>query len=87
MQPGEIIALIAIVLILGGAIWYIIKNKRSGGKCIGCPGGCHCNAKDGKMPSCHACSHCGVQDEMEEMEESEETSKPALETELSDDNE
>ena len=84
MQPGEMIALIAIVFILGGAVWYIIKNKKSGGKCIGCPGGCHCSAKDGKTPNCHACSHCGAQDGIEE---SEETSEAALETELSDDKE
>jgi hypothetical protein len=69
MQPGEIIALIAITLILGGAVWYIIKTKKGGGKCIGCPGGCHCNAKDGKAQGCHACSHCGAQEEIEEIDE------------------
>jgi len=51
MKPGEIIAIIAIVLIIGAAVAYIIKAKKSGQKCIGCPhsktcssakGGCSC---------------------------------------------
>jgi hypothetical protein len=31
-----------IVLIIVGAAWYVIKAKKSGRKCIGCPaaGGC-----------------------------------------------
>ena len=43
---GEIIAIALVVLIIGGAVAYIIKSKRSGKKCIGCPysdscsGGC-----------------------------------------------
>lgn len=36
-----------LVLILGGAGYYIYKAKKNGKKCIGCPangncGGCHC---------------------------------------------
>ena len=37
MTPIEIIALAAIALTVGGAVFYIIKSKRSGKKCIGCP--------------------------------------------------
>ncbi len=43
---GGIIALIII-----GCVYYIIRAKRSGKKCIGCPyankcgGGCGCNVK------------------------------------------
>ena len=42
----DIIAAAIIVLIIGGAIFYIVKAKRAGQKCIGCPysktcsGGC-----------------------------------------------
>ncbi len=50
MTPVEIIAIAAIVLIVGGAIAYIIKQKRSGKKCVGCPyaNDCasKCNCKD-----------------------------------------
>ena len=34
---GKIFAIIAVVLIIGGAVAYIIKSKKSGKKCIGCP--------------------------------------------------
>ncbi|MBQ7096214.1 MAG: FeoB-associated Cys-rich membrane protein [Clostridia bacterium] len=43
------IAIAILALILGGAIWYIIRAKKSGKKCIGCPesgnGCCHCQEK------------------------------------------
>lgn len=37
MGAGEIIAIVAIALIVVGATAYIIKAKKSGRKCIGCP--------------------------------------------------
>lgn len=40
---GEVIAIVLIVLAVGGAIFYVIKAKKSGKKCIGCPDGCSCN--------------------------------------------
>jgi hypothetical protein len=48
---GEIIAISAIVLIVGGAILYIIKTKKSGAKCIGCPHAHSCYSK-GEACSC-----------------------------------
>lgn len=51
MDPIEIIAIIAIVLIVGGAIFYIVREKKKGRKCIGCPyadscsSKCNCNRK------------------------------------------
>ena len=41
----NVIAIIAIALIIGGAVAYIIKAKKSGKKCIGCPDGC-CTCKN-----------------------------------------
>jgi hypothetical protein len=40
----SLIALAVILIAVGGASFYIIKAKKSGKKCIGCPesGGC-CN--------------------------------------------
>ena len=55
----EIIAIAAIVLILGGAIAYIIKAKKSGQKCIGCPHSKSCSAAKG------GCS-CGCSGENQE---------------------
>ena len=46
-----------IVVILGAAIIYIRKVKKSGKKCIGCPGGCSCSGKTEGNSSCG----CGCQ--------------------------
>ena len=61
MGPGEIIAIAAIALIIGGAVFYIIKAKKSGKKCIGCPDGCSCSGK-----SCCSCGQHESEDEDEE---------------------
>ena len=57
MGAEEIIALVAIALIIGGAVFYVIKAKKSGRKCIGCPNGCSCK-KDGKGQSCDCKNGC-----------------------------
>ena len=52
MENAIIIAVL--VLILGGAGWYIYKSKKSGKKCIGCPDGASCSGK------CSGCNgQCG----------------------------
>jgi len=56
---GKIIAIAAIVIIIGGAVLYIIKAKKSGKKCIGCPDSSSCSG------SCHSCS-CGCGTKKEE---------------------
>lgn len=43
----NVIAVAVIVLIVGGAIAYIIKAKKSGKKCIGCPDACSCQNQNG----------------------------------------
>lgn len=53
MIVDDIIALLVIVLVLGGAVFYIVKAKKRGVKCIGCPNGSTCGAKN-----CSGCS-CG----------------------------
>lgn len=64
MGTGDIIAIIAIVLIIGGAIAYIIKAKKSGKRCIGCPDSDSCKA--GKCSgACHACA-CGCSSQIDE---------------------
>jgi len=50
---GTIIAIVATVLIIGGAVAYIIKAKKSGQKCIGCPHSKVCSsAKSGCSCGC-----------------------------------
>ena len=57
----DLIAIAVIVLVVGGAVAYIIKAKRSGQKCIGCPDAKTCSGK------CAGCNHsCGCSAEKEE---------------------
>jgi len=50
----NVIVIAILLLLIGGAIWYIAKEKKKGTKCIGCPyanscssnvssSGCGCN--------------------------------------------
>ncbi len=56
----DIIVSAVIVLIIGGAVFYIVKAKKNGKKCIGCPDGCSCSSK-GKSGGCG----CGCNDKNE----------------------
>lgn len=47
MDNAIIIAVL--VAIVGAATWYVIKEKKKGTKCIGCPSG-------GDCASCSSCS-------------------------------
>ena len=49
----NVILIAVIVLILGGAGWYIYKAKKSGKKCIGCPDSGSCSGH------CAGCKGCG----------------------------
>ena len=55
MVLGDWIAIAVILLIVGGAIAYILRSKKSGKKCIGCPYGETCGAK-GKSTCSQGCS-------------------------------
>lgn len=39
-----------VLIIIGSAVAYIVKEKRKGAKCIGCPAACNCKQK-GKCDS------------------------------------
>ncbi|MBR5579526.1 MAG: FeoB-associated Cys-rich membrane protein [Lachnospiraceae bacterium] len=43
----DLILVLIIVLILAVAITFIVKEKKKGNKCIGCPYSCNCH-KNGK---------------------------------------
>ena len=55
MNESEIIAIIAIVLIIGGALSYIIIAKNKGQKCIGCPYAKTCMNKRNKNNNSCGC--------------------------------
>ena len=44
MENIIIIAILAVIV--GGAVGYIIRSKRKGRKCIGCPYADSCSKKD-----------------------------------------
>lgn len=49
----NIIIIAVLVFVVGGALAYIIKAKKSGQKCIGCPDAKTCSG------SCASCGQCG----------------------------
>ena len=58
MEPIDIAVIAVIVIVIGAAVAYIIKAKKSGKKCIGCPDSCSCSSNkkmkcSGSCPSCH----------------------------------
>ena len=53
----NVIAIVVILAIVVLAAGYVIKAKKRGQKCIGCPDSCHCG-KNGNS-SCGGCSGCG----------------------------
>ena len=55
-----IIAVIAITLIVGGALTYIIIAKKKGNRCIGCPDSAICSK------SKNGCCSCGNDSEEKE---------------------
>lgn len=61
----DIILIVVLVAILGGAVAYIVRAKRNGVKCIGCSAGGSCgmakgNASEGGCGSCSGCKSCTI---------------------------
>ena len=51
MSPSDIVALALSIAIIGGAIAYILCQKRKGNHCIGCPDSSSCPHR--KSGYCH----------------------------------
>lgn len=51
MDNAIIIAVL--ILIVGAAAWYVIRAKKKGAKCIGCPSGCSCSHSHENHTSCN----------------------------------
>ena len=53
----NLILILVLALIVGGAAAYIIREKKRGVKCIGCPDGAACGAgRGGCSGGCAGCS-------------------------------
>ena len=62
----DVIAIACILLIVGGAVAYMLKARKNGRHCIGCPGGCG-TSKD--KNGCQGCNgKCQTECEDEEIE-------------------
>ena len=55
----DIIIVGILLLIVGGAIFYIVKEKKKGTKCIGCPAAGNCPSRNGAKTACA----CGSQND------------------------
>ncbi len=56
MTLTDILIAAVIALIITAVIIYIVRKKRQGVKCIGCPSESSCKPKEGKSGGCD-CSH------------------------------
>lgn len=52
-----------LLLIIGAAITYIVKAKKSGAKCIGCPAGGNCSGKSHGHSECTCGCHSDTKEE------------------------
>lgn len=61
-------AILVLILIVGSALFYVIRAKKRGQKCIGCPNGCRVEPKSDTQPSgcsgcCSGCCGCKTKEE------------------------
>ena len=50
----DVLIIAVLVVIIGLAAWYMIRAKKKGVKCIGCPEGSKCG-----QSACAGCTGCG----------------------------
>ena len=49
---ANVIAVLIILILIGCALAYIIRKKKNGARCIGCPDSDQCCACHGAEPGC-----------------------------------
>ncbi len=54
----DLIVILVVILIVGAAVAYIIKAKKAGVKCIGCPAAQSCSSQ-AKSECGGGCESCG----------------------------
>ena len=52
MTHVDIIVIVLLALVVGGAIFYIVREKKKGNKCIGCPYSASCGKAKGDSKDC-----------------------------------
>ena len=53
----DVVLILLLLLSVGGAITYVVKEKKNGTKCIGCPASAACGAKKGGPSACRCGSY------------------------------
>ena len=59
---STVIAVIVLVIIIGAAVAYLVRARKKGHKCIGCPAGGSCAVKNRKHLE-HSQHECGCHSE------------------------
>lgn len=59
---ADLIVVVVLLLIVGAATVYIVKAKKKGVKCIGCPAGGNCSSKKDRNEQCS----CGCRTDINE---------------------
>ena len=49
---ANVIVIGIVLVVVGAAVAYIVKAKKQGVKCIGCPSGCNCSEEGHSGCSC-----------------------------------
>ena len=57
MNIADIVILLVLVVVIGSACFYIVKAKRNGAKCIGCPMSKQCGSKNQEGTGCSCGTH------------------------------
>ena len=56
----DIILIGILLIVVGGAVFYIVKAKKSGARCIGCPAAGNCQGKKDGQRACNCGSQSGT---------------------------
>ena len=77
MELIDFIVIGIIAVIVGAAVSYIIKAKKSGKGCIGCPdsASCHSRKKEDNSSSCTSCHSCPYHSKCESSSQSDNNPK------------
>ena len=59
---ADLITVVVILVIIGAAVAYIIKEKKKGVRCIGCPAAGSCAAKNSGHSECSCSCHTGTKE-------------------------
>lgn len=57
MNPADLIVIAAVAAILGLAVWFIVRSRKKGIQCVGCPDAKTC-ASRGCSGKCGGCGGC-----------------------------